>query len=96
MSHNCESTAFVLPAAVMAELEAAASAEERSVADVLRDVLERGLAERRQPLTDEYRQDLRAKIAQGVKSLGEGKGTDGEAFMASMDAELAELERQGR
>jgi antitoxin ParD1/3/4 len=66
------------------------------IADVLRDVVERGLVERRVPLTDAYRQDLREKIAQGLQSLRDGKGTDGEAFMARMNAELAELERQGR
>jgi len=49
-----------------------------------------------EPMTDEYRQDIREKIAQGLKSLREGRFTDGEAFMAKMDAELAELERQGR
>jgi Arc/MetJ-type ribon-helix-helix transcriptional regulator len=48
-----------------------------------------------QPMTDEYRQTLREKIAQGVRSLREGRVTDGPAFMARMDAELAELERQG-
>jgi hypothetical protein len=46
-------------------------------------------------LTDDYRRTIRAKIAEGVQSLRDGKGTDGESFMAAMDAELAELERQG-
>lgn len=46
------------------------------------------------PLIGEYRQLLREKIAQGAKSLREGRVTDGEAFMAKMDSELAELERQ--
>jgi uncharacterized protein YicC (UPF0701 family) len=49
-----------------------------------------------QPMTDAYRQTLREKIAQGVRSLREGRVTDGPAFMARMDAELAELERQGQ
>ena len=49
-----------------------------------------------EPMADEYRQDIREKIAQGLKSLREGRFTDGETFMAKMDAELAELERQGR
>jgi hypothetical protein len=96
MKPTSESNPFVLPPALLAEVEAAADAEHRPVADVLRDVVERGLAERRQPLTDAYRQDLREKIAQGLQSLREGKGTDGEAFMARLDAELAEFERQGR
>jgi hypothetical protein len=43
---------------------------------------------------DEYRQDLREKIAQGMQSLREGRVTDGEAFMAKMNAELVELQRQ--
>jgi hypothetical protein len=38
---------------------------------------------------------LREKIAQGVRSLREGRVIDGPAFMARMDTELAELERQG-
>jgi antitoxin ParD1/3/4 len=96
MKPTSESNPFVLPPALLAEVEAAADAEHRTVADVLRDVVERGLAERRLPLTDAYRQDLREKIAQGLQSLRDGKGTDGEAFMAGMNAELAELERQGR
>jgi hypothetical protein len=40
-------------------------------------------------LTDAYREDLRKKIDQGLQSLREGKTTDGEAFMAGMDVELA-------
>jgi hypothetical protein len=49
-----------------------------------------------QPMSDAYRQSLRSDIAKGVQSLREGKVTDGEAFMARMDARLAELERQGQ
>jgi uncharacterized protein YicC (UPF0701 family) len=49
-----------------------------------------------QPMTDAYRETIREKIAQGVRSLREGRVTDGAAFMARMDAELAELERQGQ
>jgi hypothetical protein len=45
---------------------------------------------------DSDHQTIRVKIAQGVQSLGEGRCTDGETFMARMDAELAELERQRR
>jgi hypothetical protein len=43
---------------------------------------------------DKYLQDLRKKIAQGIQSLREGRVTDGEAFMAKMNAELVELQRQ--
>ncbi len=48
-----------------------------------------------QPMTDEYRQTIRDKIAQGARSLREGRVADGAAFMARMDVELAELEREG-
>jgi len=37
----------------------------------------------------------REKIAQGVRSLRDGKGADGEAFFAKMEAEFEELDRQG-
>jgi Arc/MetJ-type ribon-helix-helix transcriptional regulator len=53
-----------------------------------------GLPDDGVPLTAEYRLVIREKIAQGLRSLREGRGVDGEAFMAQMDAELAELERQ--
>lgn len=118
MKPTSESNSFVLPPALLAEVEAAADAEHRSAADVVRDLVEQGLSERRwkahseqelrlareaglpdaddQPMSAEYRQTLRSDIAKGVQSLREGKVTDGEAFMARMDARLAELERQGR
>jgi predicted transcriptional regulator len=54
------------------------------------------LTDEHRPAIDEYRQVLREKIAAGVRSLRQGRVTDGEAFMAKIDAELAELERQGR
>ena len=54
-----------------------------------------GLQDDDVPLTDEYRQTLREKIARGARSLREGRVTDGEIFMARMDDELAELERKG-
>ncbi len=107
---------FALPEALWAEVEATAFDEHRAVDDVLRDLIERGLNERRwkahaaqeheraramglpdddAPVTDEYRQTTRAKIAAGMGSLKAGRSTDGESFMAAIDAELAELERQG-
>jgi hypothetical protein len=97
-------------------VEAAAIDERRTVDDLVRDLIARGLNERRWrlhaareherglamglpdedvPLTDEHRRAVRAKIARGVQSLRDGKGADGESFMAAMDAELAELEQQG-
>ena len=54
-----------------------------------------GLPDDDEPLTDEYRRTTSAKIAQGMRSLREGRGTDGDSFMSAMEAELAELERQG-
>jgi len=36
--------------------------------------------------------EARKKIAAGVASLRAGESVDGDAFMAAMDAELAELE----
>jgi len=55
-----------------------------------------GLPDDDLPLTPEYRQTMHDKIAQGVRSLRAGRGADGEAFFAEMDAEFEELERQGR
>jgi hypothetical protein len=36
-----------------------------------------------------------ACIAKGMHSLREGRSSDGDTFMAELDVELAELERQG-
>ncbi len=55
-----------------------------------------GLPDDGGPMADAYRQVVREKIAQGVRSLRAGRITDGEAFMAQLDAELVDLERQGR
>jgi hypothetical protein len=119
MKPTADSNPYMLPPALLAEVEAAAIEEHRPVADIVRDAIERGLSEQRwqahaeredqraremgilddedgQPMTDEYRQTIREKIAQGVRSLREGRVTDGPAFMARMEAELVELERQGR
>lgn len=116
MRSTANDNSVVLPEALWAEVEAAAVDEHRPVDEVVRDLIEQGLNERRwklhaaqeygraramdlpeddAALTDDYRRIARAKIAQGVQSLRDGKGTDGETFMAAMDAELAELERQG-
>jgi predicted transcriptional regulator len=56
---------------------------------------ELGLPDDDVPLTDQHRQAMREKIARGVRSLREGKGADGEAFFARMEAEFEEIERQG-
>jgi hypothetical protein len=52
-----------------------------------------GLPDTEFVLATEYRQTIREKIAEGLRSLREGKGTDGEAFFAKLDAEFEELER---
>jgi len=46
------------------------------------------------PLTPEYRDLIRREIAQGVRSLQEGRVVDGPSFMARMDQDLAEGEPQ--
>ena len=61
-----------------------------SDSDVLREAVRQ--AARLEAFADATRQ----KIAAGVASLHAGKGVDGEAFMAALDADLAEQERQGR
>ena len=112
-----ENGSLTIPAPLLAELQAAAEEEHRPAGDVLRDILEHGLEQRRwrvhadkerqragelclpeddQPMTDAHRQTIREKIAEGVQSLRKGKAVDGEAFMARLDAELAEPERQSR
>jgi antitoxin ParD1/3/4 len=61
-----------------------------SDADVLREAV-RQAAQR-----DTYRDEMRQKINAGVASLRAGKGVDGDAFMASLDADLAGQERLER
>jgi antitoxin ParD1/3/4 len=61
-----------------------------SDADVLREAV-REAAQR-----DTYRDEMRQKINAGVASLRAGKGVDGDAFMASLDADLAGQERLER
>ena len=43
---------------------------------------------------DQRREGLRAQIAEGVNSLRDGEGVDGEAVFDRIDKELAALERQ--
>jgi hypothetical protein len=56
---------------------------------------ELGLPDDEVVLTSDYRHTMRDKIAQGLRSLREGEGSDGEAFLARLDAEFEELEQQG-
>jgi antitoxin ParD1/3/4 len=64
-----------------------------SASEVIREALR--LMDERDQLVALHKDEMRRKIRAGMNSLRAGKGTDGEAFLATMDAELAELERQG-
>lgn len=59
-----------------------------SASEVMREALR--LMEERDQVKAMQRDELRKKIAAGLKSLEEGKGIDGEAFFAQMEAELDE------
>lgn len=70
-----------------------------SASEVVREALR--LMEERDQLKAMQKEELRKKIAVGLKSLDEGKGVDGEAVFARLEAELdaeiqAEDERAAR
>jgi len=69
---------------LLAEIEAAAADEHRPPRELVGEAVERYLSERRWFRPDE----AHAKIAQGLTSLREGKGVDGETVMAELLAEL--------
>lgn len=69
---------------LMAEVEAAAAEEHRSVRELVGEAVERYLSQRRWFHGDE----MHDKIAQGRASLGRGEGLDGEPVMAELIAEL--------
>jgi hypothetical protein len=106
-----DSTLFALPPALLAEVAAAADEEHRPVADVMRELVERGLGARgsqahaekelqrarelglpddTQPITDEYRQTIREKIAAGMEDARQGRLVDGDAVFARIRTEMAE------
>ena len=62
-----------------------------SASEVVREALR--LMEERDQLQALHKDEIRKKIAAGMTSLRAGQGVDGDAFLAAMDAELAELER---
>ncbi|MGV0762259.1 type II toxin-antitoxin system ParD family antitoxin [Tistrella mobilis] len=62
-----------------------------SLSDYVRDLIHQD-----QIRTMAERDAVREKIAEGMASLRAGEGVDGEAFLARLDAELAEMGRQGR
>jgi hypothetical protein len=74
----------LIPPGLLAEIEAAAAEEQRPVRELVGEAVERYLSERRWF----RRGEVHAKIAQGLQSLQEGKGLDGESVMAELIAEL--------
>jgi len=111
---------LTLPADLLAQIRSEAAKDHRPAADLLRDLLEQGLMERREwqahaeqerqrarelgihepaddePMTDEYRQAIREKIAQGLASAQQGKLVDGASVFARIRAELDQIEQQER
>jgi predicted component of type VI protein secretion system len=69
---------------LLAEIEAAAAEERRPARELVGEAVERYLSERRWF----RRGEVHAKIAQGLESLRQGKGLDGESVMAELIAEL--------
>lgn len=59
-----------------------------SASEVMREALR--LMDERDQIKAMQKEELRKKIAAGLKSLEEGRSVDGEAFFAQMDAELDE------
>jgi predicted transcriptional regulator len=74
----------LVPSGLLPELRAAAEEEHRAPSDLVGDAVERYLWERRWFRKDE----VHSKVAQGLESLRQGKGLDGEAVMAELIAEL--------
>jgi hypothetical protein len=67
-------------------IKAAAEEEQRAPCDLVTEAIERYLSERRWFSKDEANE----KIAQGLDSLRQGKGLDGESVIAGLLAELDE------
>jgi antitoxin ParD1/3/4 len=65
-----------------------------SASEVVREALR--LMEERDQMQELYKASMREKIAAGMASLRAGQGTDGEAFMAELDADLVAIERNGQ
>jgi predicted transcriptional regulator len=74
----------LVPSDLLPEIHAAAEEEHRAPGELVGEAVERYLSERRW-----FRKDkVHAKIAQGLDSLRQGKGLDGETAMAELLAEL--------
>jgi predicted transcriptional regulator len=74
----------LVPSSLLPEIKAAAEEEHRAPGELVGEAVERYLSERRWFRKDE----VHAKIAEGLESLRQGKGLDGEAVMSELLAEL--------
>src|SRR3954453_18320565 len=74
----------LIPPGLLVEIEPAAAEGRRPARELVGEAVERYLSERRWFRRDE----VHAKIAQGLESLRQGKGLDGESVMAELIAEL--------
>jgi antitoxin ParD1/3/4 len=74
----------LIPPDLLPAIQAAAEEERRAPRELVTEAVERYLSERRWFRKDE----IHAKIAQGLESLRQGKGLDGETVMAELLAEL--------
>lgn len=61
-----------------------------SASEVVREALR--LMDERDQIQELYKASMREKIAAGMASLRSGHGSDGEVYMAELDAELAAIE----
>lgn len=87
MLHDMKSeipTDTLVPPGLLSELQTAAEEEHRAPGELVGEAVERYLLERRWFRKDE----VHTKIAQGLESLRQGKGLDGEAVMAELLADL--------
>ena len=74
----------LVPPSLRLEIQAVAAEEHRAPGEIVGEALERYLSQRKW-----FRDvDVHAKIAQGLESLGQGNGLDGEAVMTELLAEL--------
>lgn len=78
----------LVPSGLLPEIHAAAEEEHRAPTELVGEAVERYVRERRL-----FRKDqVHAKIAEGLELLRQGKGLDGETVMAELIAELDALE----
>jgi len=63
-----------------------------SASEVVREALR--LMEQRDQAQALHRDEIRKRITAGMASLRAGEGVDGDAFLAGIDNELAEIERR--